>query len=194
MKKLILAAVVAAGTSQATASHTTVFEGQTNMAANACLYGVLPCTAGGTIGFEFDWNDDGDGILQTSEFEEFRLMVDRAVFAQVPASELANINILALNVNTASFDFWWTGAISPHVTVTGYAADAELCQGSAAYLGDASCGPLSGVLATDVELLYIQCGPEWDKPCSHPSPVPIPGAAWLFGSALLGLAGIKRKK
>ena len=27
-----------------------------------------------------------------------------------------------------------------------------------------------------------------------PSAVPIPAAAWLFGSALVGLAGIKRKK
>ncbi|MCP5131559.1 MAG: VPLPA-CTERM sorting domain-containing protein [Pseudomonadales bacterium] len=26
-----------------------------------------------------------------------------------------------------------------------------------------------------------------------PSPVPIPAAAWLFGSALLGLAAVKRK-
>ncbi|MCB1701921.1 MAG: VPLPA-CTERM sorting domain-containing protein [Pseudomonadales bacterium] len=26
------------------------------------------------------------------------------------------------------------------------------------------------------------------------SPVPVPAAAWLFGSALLGLAGVKRKK
>ena len=26
------------------------------------------------------------------------------------------------------------------------------------------------------------------------SPVPVPAAAWLFGSALIGLAGIKRKK
>jgi hypothetical protein len=25
-------------------------------------------------------------------------------------------------------------------------------------------------------------------------PVPVPAAAWLFGSALIGLAGIKRKK
>ncbi|WP_101759882.1 VPLPA-CTERM sorting domain-containing protein [Oceanicoccus sp. KOV_DT_Chl] len=27
-----------------------------------------------------------------------------------------------------------------------------------------------------------------------PNPVPVPAAAWLFGSALVGLAGIKRKK
>jgi hypothetical protein len=27
-----------------------------------------------------------------------------------------------------------------------------------------------------------------------PSPVPVPAAAWLFGSALLGLAGMKRKR
>jgi hypothetical protein len=26
------------------------------------------------------------------------------------------------------------------------------------------------------------------------NPVPVPAAAWLFGSALIGLAGIKRKK
>ena len=35
-------------------------------------------------------------------------------------------------------------------------------------------------------------GWEWKR--SDTSEVPVPAAAWLFGSALIGLAGIKRKK
>ncbi len=34
--------------------------------------------------------------------------------------------------------------------------------------------------------------PDWIAPA--PSEVPIPAAAWLFGSALLGLGAMKRKK
>ena len=34
----------------------------------------------------------------------------------------------------------------------------------------------------------------WAMQSGDVSPVPVPAAAWLFGSALIGLAGIKRKK
>jgi hypothetical protein len=184
MKKLILATAIAAAAAQAQALDTTLFEGTTNIGTNACIYGVLPCTAGGTIGAEFNWNDDGDGVLQTAEFVSFRLMVDGAEFALVPAAELPNINILALDVNAGTMDFWWTGAISPHVTVSAPGNNIELCQGSAAYLGDASCGVLSGTLTIGGTTMSGYGA----------SPVPVPAAAWLFGSALLGLAGVGRKR
>ena len=35
---------------------------------------------------------------------------------------------------------------------------------------------------------------EWPSPYEPASAVPVPAAAWLFGSALIGLAGLKRKK
>jgi hypothetical protein len=33
-----------------------------------------------------------------------------------------------------------------------------------------------------------------DHMLAAPSAVPVPAAAWLFGSALLGLAGVSRKR
>ena len=46
------------------------------------------------------------------------------------------------------------------------------------------CGPLgTSILSADVMYTYADF-----------SPVPVPAAAWLFGSALLGLAGVARKR
>jgi hypothetical protein len=43
-------------------------------------------------------------------------------------------------------------------------------------------------------LLVIDPGTNVGLNWSPASPVPVPAAAWLFGSALISLAGIKRKK
>ena len=50
---------------------------------------------------------------------------------------------------------------------------------------DVECGPLgTSILSADVMYTYADFSP----------PVPVPAAAWLFGSALLGLAGVARKR
>ena len=38
------------------------------------------------------------------------------------------------------------------------------------------------------------CGHPWDGHPGKPSAVPVPAAVWLFGSGLLGLLGISRRK
>lgn len=77
-----------------------------------------------------------------------------------------------------------------------YGADGFLRGGNAAYYSSSDLyeiDPLSGAART--------IGPSTTTPpaigigsLASVSSVPIPAAAWLFGSALIGLAGIKRKK
>lgn len=82
------------------------------------------------------------------------------------------------NINTATWTEF-TYDLGP-VPLGATAAFLEMVQG---------IGPIDGesLLAGEILIDDIYLGVE-------ASAVPVPAAAWLFGSALLGLAGIKRKK
>ena len=85
------------------------------------------------------------------------------------------------------------------------AADTIACTGAALICGQLGTLPTTGVAGTStVFAVDINTGGGWtDVTVNGPvnlnttstlSPVPVPAAAWLFGSALLGLAGVSRKR
>jgi hypothetical protein len=193
MKKLTTlasAAVLAAAAGQASAA---ISDNQLQYngvwgagAANACLF-VLSCTVGGTgAGIHVNYSNAAaaDGVLDLAEAHageaNFQLIVNNAVFATADfAAVQAATDIFNVDLSTGAFDMWWSGAISPHVIYSG-GADTTIAleQGCDSANNVGTCGALSGDPFIDLVT----------------NPVPVPAAAWLFGSALLGLAGVGRKR
>lgn len=65
-------------------------------------------------------------------------------------------------------------------------------------IGDVFSGPCGGLRA-DAGYFSTSCGSWWgDRDFAFatfsPSAVPVPAAAWLFGTALIGLAGMSRRR
>ncbi|MDC3332659.1 VPLPA-CTERM sorting domain-containing protein [bacterium] len=95
----------------------------------------------------------------------------------------------------------WLGDAGADYSVMGYInSDSESDYASAYGMVQGSPGPIgSGFIpfyyATQSEILKSLEESNIDGAyLVSTSPVPVPAAAWLFGSALIGLTGLKRKK
>lgn len=83
----------------------------------------------------------------------------------------------------------------------GFAADSARCDGlpdCGPWVGEGWLSHTTGFIdpATDPSTWSVShfSTQDWLFSSNAPAPVPVPAAAWLFGSALVGLAGLKRKK
>lgn len=85
-------------------------------------------------------------------------------------------DILGLYIGTAKVDFDFTAG------------------GIANWCGGSNCiaDPVSGIIAG--ETLELTGGPQNRVYSANVNAVPLPAAAWLFGSAILGLVAAKRRK
>lgn len=75
-----------------------------------------------------------------------------------------------------------------------FAADLSYLNGS--LKGDLTTGTLSGYTGSNGDTVLANLGPVANPELLPPplAPVPVPAAVWLFGSGLLGLVGIARRK
>lgn len=130
---------------------------------------------------------DGDGELIGNTFS-FNLHAD--VYSQVGEAEV-----------------WRTGVINVltlvgEQTITACTGESLLCDKFESPGTTTDFSPTTLTLSPDGYLswsheYFVDVGNgQLDTSSSHydASPVPVPAAAWLFGSALVGLVGFKRKK
>jgi hypothetical protein len=159
-----------------------------------CNLGVLPdCAAGDTFTISVNINDSYvssgvSGSISTAEAIASGATFDyihkgslwaTASHASSPF-EIFNIS-WDVNGDLTSLDIWWTGAISPHyIWNTGVAG-----VGTGIIVHEQGCDSLNDGGAGCQAMTDYTYGM---------SVVPVPAAAWMFGSALLGLAGLKRKR
>ncbi|ARN75733.1 VPLPA-CTERM sorting domain-containing protein [Oceanicoccus sagamiensis] len=137
------------------------------------------------VGSDFSSNVDGGGV---------NILFDASV-----------LNVLSVSIDGGYWDFFNdTGTINNGVgTVNGIMVNAF-----SSVIGDFTVASVEfqaiGTGVTDLTLNEFSLNP-WASSGSlidhnyingsvTVSSVPVPAAAWLFGSALIGLAGIKRKK
>lgn len=90
-----------------------------------------------------------------------------------------------------AFHFLFSGPVGPYLGVPAGYTSGDLLSSSNTFAG-ASFASLG--ITPDTYLWTWGAGGNADSLTFTVTTVPIPAAAWLFGSALLGLGGLKRKK
>ena len=195
MKKLttlFAAATLSVAASQASALVTTVMD--FDLAPGfACQYTLGCDPAGSHMTVQVDWNDnDNDGIGTLADYVELRMFVDGVIFGgpigMSPFVENFSIDISDSNGSTVTdFDWWWTATgVSPSFTYQSSTGDVHYAQG---------CADAIGGCSSPFDTSALNSGPvTFSGYVDAPSAAPVPAAAWLFGSALLGLVGIGRKR
>ncbi len=91
-----------------------------------------------------------------------------------------------------AFDFQLVEGANPF-TALAFATDGSSATATIVYNTVASA-PITPTNPAAPSIPSVPSAPSAPTPSVPPSAVPLPGAVWLFGSALLGLVGFKRRK
>jgi hypothetical protein len=156
-----------------------------------CMVLLLPLSTHAVGAISTDWNiDDPTGSFVGS-------------FTHLGGGLYENVDINATDgTNTEQ---WYTVNL-PESTSTFFESGGGAFYGATLYMWFAeSLDVAAGPVATDSAVFFggspFSSGsfsvtmaevPDYERP--QPPAVPLPGAVWLFGSALVGLAGLKRRK
>ena len=145
-------------------------------------------------------NGSGSGVGTGAFDSDGTLFVESAVTTKIGGG-LFTGTVYSTTVYQGSIsDSTWTYSGTSTASITG-------CSGSPVVCGNVTPGPGSPTTGNPIFTLDILAGGEWNTESSlaglinldtdhtlTPQVVPLPAAAWLFGSALLGLAGVARKR
>lgn len=187
MKKLALAAALAAATSTASAATWELTE-LSAVTSNGTSAAVL----GGDLGFEIGV---GNSLVGDGEFTALFTTIGGGAGASLFTWEVDQLTLTAggdaSSVGFNCIEGIFGGFVGSH-----------LCNNTGA--GGAPIGPVQTIDQLDgmsptggdfTTIILLGNGPDLDYfTMTFTSAVPVPAAAWLFGSALVGLAGVGRKR
>ena len=152
--------------------------------ANASLYNFSQTgfEEGATISGSFEGTDiNSNGLIQQDELSSFSFSWSGNSLVPAFSQNLTDLTFLSYNPSRSVL-----GDVNPEIlasnwfTTTGFAYVSGVGAGSQ---GGSILDMTLGTESATTSLVQIT-----------PSAVPLPGAIWLFGSALLGLIGVKRRK
>ena len=130
------------------------------------------------LGVGFNWGPGGTGAMAMSGDGNTMELIYGGTFS-LESFDMRTFSGFNENIVITGF-FESGGEISTSLTITGsYAPD---------YLFSDAWQDLASVQFDTTGVLYI------DNIVTVANVVPVPAAAWLFGSALLGLVGLRRRK
>ncbi len=153
-----------------------------------------------TYNFQYTFSDASvlqgvfDGTLQSDNDTVFINSFDIVQYAGVVFPTISNSAF-------ATSPFSFGGA--PRLSFSGNGLDLFVCSGG--FDGDGVCNVNEPTLILDSNFSLISVTTNTENPppdfydpanwslSEAPAAVPVPAAAWLFGSALIGFAGLRRK-
>ena len=119
MKRLALffAAVTLSFSSfQTSAYQTTVISGGLDHTSAPCLYVFICGGASSHLRFEIDWDDSNrDGVGVLSDYIEARAIINGNLFGGPIQNGLMGSFDINVNLGAESFDWYWQGAVYPHL-------------------------------------------------------------------------------
>jgi hypothetical protein len=137
---------------------------------------------GATISGSFEGNDiNSNGLIQQDELSSFSFSWSGNSLVSAFSQNLTDLTFLSYNPSRSVL-----GDVDPEIlasnwfTTTGFAYVSGVGAGSQ---GGSVLDMTLGTESATTNLIQIT-----------PSAVPLPGAIWLFSSALLGFFGVKRRK
>jgi len=196
MKKTLLATTVALALTAATSASAAVYDiNITNMSFGGDFASSGNITeAGGAFQSDVLFNGNTYFATQTAVFDQSGTWAE-AGGVDYNGTNYADGNDDGVWINTFSYDFtlaegeiavalsfdWSTNFDIPVLAI--FSCDAGVCSGQALPM---AAGPFPGN-----EPLWTGTGSITE---GAPAAVPVPAAVWLFGSGLVGLAGIARRR
>lgn len=174
----------------------------TATAGNSATQGQVTVSASTMSSYAKDSNTASDSYANaySSYNDSFTVNGDGIILFSVPYTLKATLN---------AGDVWESNSANSSVSFSAYeysdAGSGSLYAQKSIYLWDgnaAQYSPLtkSGILTLSMSVLNgetysLHAGTQsWANVTSETAPVPVPAAAWLLGSGLLGLVGIARRK